>query len=226
MFGESSTYGGHEQSRQGAGKRRERPADGEDATHPDAEQARHLGGEGAGPHLEPEARTAEQHEHRQHQRQHRAEDEDVETGEIEVGVDDIDAVLGEGGRETPVVRAPDRSHDRLDEDQEPDRDHDRVELGLAVERADEDALGDGADDEAGREGSGEGEPVVDRAVEQRDRDVGREGRERPLGEVEDPRRPPDQDEAERDGRVDDAVGEPVQRVKSTKRLIASPQKPR
>ena len=210
MFGERNTNGSHEQPCQSAGERGERPSDGEDAPHPHAEQPRHLGSEGAGPHLESEARPAEQHEHRQHQAQHRADDEDVETGKVEVGVRDLDPVLGEGGRESPVVGAPDGAHQGFDEDQESDRDHDRVELRLPVQGADEHALGHRSDDQAGDESCGEGEPVVDGAVEQRDCDVRRERRKRPLREVEDPRRPPDQDESECHSRVDDPVGDPVQ----------------
>ena len=125
---------------------------------------------------------------------------------------DAQPALGEGGREASARVAVDGAGEALEDDQQADGHDDRVQLRLAVQRADEDALGHRPDGEADHQHHDEGPPVPPAPGEEAEGDEGREHARRALGEVDDPRGPEDQDQGERQRGVDHPVGDAVERV--------------
>ena len=108
--------------------------------------------------------------------------------------------------------AVDRAGQALEDDQQADGHDDRVQLRLAVQRADEDALGHRTEGEADRQHHDEGPPVPPAPREQAEGDERGQHASGALGEVDDARRPVDQDEGKGQGGVDHPVGDAVERV--------------
>ena len=138
---------------------RPQPEGQQDAdAHP--EEPRNLAVEGRCPHAEAQRRVAEQDEGPGHEREDGDEDEEVEVGEGDGGGAHLQAALGEGGREAAAGIAVDRPGQPLEDDQQPDGHDDGIQLGLAVERADQHALGHRPDGEPDEEHQHEGPPVA------------------------------------------------------------------
>ena len=104
--------------------------------------------------------------------------------------------------------APDHPGQALQEDEQTEGHDDRVEWWTGFDRSHQEPFGDSAEDETGRHRGDERDPVVDTVLlGQIPRDERREHQHRALGEVHDPRRPPDHDQRQGNGGVDHAVAD-------------------
>ena len=105
--------------------------------------------------------------------------------------------------------APDPAGEPVEGDEEADRhDHDH-DLGSMLDRPDHDPLDRGAADEGDHERERERGPERESMAHQRPRDEGRERRHLALREVEDIRGAVDEDERQREARVDRPLREPA-----------------
>jgi hypothetical protein len=108
-----------------------------------------------------------------------------------------------------LVGPPDPAREPVQDHEQRDRRHHDRQLASALERPDHDLLDRGAAEERDREREEERRPETEAVVrDQRPRDVGREHPHLALREVDHVRRAVDQDEREREARVDRAVSEP------------------
>ena len=94
------------------------------------------------------------------------------------------------------------------EQRDPDRRHEEDDVGLADKRAQHHTFHPHGKDEHHEDRTGEGQPGRHPHLGETDERQRREDDHDPLREVEDARRTEDQDEAQRDERVEDAGDEP------------------
>ena len=208
---------------EGAHQRRQGPPQREHPPDAHAQHARDLRPQRRGAHLQADPRPPEQPGERDRDTDDHEHGEGVVRREQHTRAADVVALDREGRGKGARGVAPDHAGDRLQQDEQAERDDHRVQRRTPLDPAYQHALDDCAEHEPAHQRDREAQPVGAARVDHARSDERGDHEHRALGEVDDPRRPPDEHQRERDDRVHGSGGDPVQREVDESR---HPQKPR